>query len=241
MPKTTQKAECSSKQRSVPLRGKESSLHHSLKFHYTGAGGVIEAQVGPYVCDGLTSSGEIIEVQTGSLGPIKEKVFFLAKNGKVRIIHPIVNHKYIELFDSGGNFLHSRKSPRKGKTWDLFKSLVYAPELALLKNTTIELAVIDIREKRISDGSGSWWRKGVRVADRFLETWHSSVVLSRRSDYCNFIPFKKNESFTAREFAKNAGINARLAGKTLYVLTKIGLVEKTGKQGNTFIYKRARS
>jgi ribosomal protein S25 len=38
--------------------------------------------------------------------------------------------------------------------------------------------------------------------------------------------------------AEKAGINVTLAGKTLYVLAKMGLAEKTGKQGNAFIYMR---
>jgi len=217
---------------------KESSLHRSLKFRFSGSEGAIETQVGDYVCDGITSQGEIIEVQNGSFGPIKEKVKTLAKTNKIRIIHPIIIKKHIELYDSDGSLLHKRKSPKKGNVWDLFKALIYAPDLAMLKNLVIELAVIDIVEKRINDGKGSWRRKGISINDRFLEVWHSSVVLSRRSDYYQFIPFKKSEYFTTQDLAEKAGINTTLAGKTLYTLAKMNLVEKTGKKGNAFIYKR---
>ena len=225
-------------QRSVPLSGRESSLHRSLKYHYSGRGGDIETPVGDYICDGRTSEGEIIEVQTGSFGPLREKLKYLVKTGKARIIHPIARQKYIELYDSDGSFLRKRKSSRKGSVWDLFKALSYAPELALLKNLTIELAIIDILEKRIDDGKGSWWRKGIRVTDRLLDALHSSIILSKKSDYYQFIPFKKSEHFTVRDLAKKAGINVRLARKTISVLAKMNLVEKTGKQGNAFIYKQ---
>jgi hypothetical protein len=217
---------------------KESSLHRSLKFQYSGCGGVIEARVGDYVCDGQTSEGEIIEVQTGSLGPLKEKVKCLVQTGKVRIIYPIIEKKNIELYDANGSLLYRRKSPQKGSAWDLFKALVYAPELCLLKNLTIELAIIDISEKRVNDGKGSWRRKGVSINDRFLDTWHRSLVLSKRDDYYQFIPFKKNEFFTVRDLEEKAGINVSLARKTLYVLTKMGIVERSGKQGNTYIYRQ---
>jgi len=216
----------------------ESSLHNALKFRYSGIEGSTEKPVGDYVCDGLTSEGEIIEIQIGSFGPIKEKIKKLVQTSKVRLIHPIVIKKHIELYDLNNNLLYRRKSPRAGKPWDVFNALIYAPELGLLKNLSIELAVIDVVEKRVNDGKGSWRRKGVSISDRFLDVWHHSIVLSRRGDYNQFIPFKKDESFTVRNLAKKAGINTTLARKTLYVLAKMNLVEKTGKQANAFIFKR---
>ena len=215
---------------------KESSLHRSLKIRYSGSGGAIETLAGAYVCDACTSEGELIEVQTGSFGPLKEKAPALCRKNKVRIIYPVISKKHIELYNTDGKLLHKRKSPKKGVVWDLFTALIHAPELPLLKNLTIELALIDVVEKRIDDGGGSWWRKGVRTADRFLDAWRHSVVLTKPRDYYQFIPFGKNERFTARDLAKKAGIDARLAQKTLYVLTKMGLTECVGKQGRAFVY-----
>ena len=216
---------------------KESSLHRSLKFHYSGAGGSTETLIDDYVCDACTSQGELIEVQTGSFAPLKEKVKNLTKTGKLRIIHPIVTNKIIELYDVNGRLLHKRKSPKKGKSWDLFKALVYAPQLPLFKNLVIELAIVDVIEKRIDDGKGSWRRKGVRIDDRFLNARHEPVILSKLKDYYQFIPFEKNEPFTVRDLKKKAGIDIRLARKTLYVLKTIGLAEHFKKQGNAFVYR----
>lgn len=218
---------------------KESSLHRSLKTRYSDS--EIETQIGDYVCDGKRSDGELIEVQTGSFGPLKEKVKSLCKKNKVRIIHPIIIQKTIELFDTEGRLLRKRKSPKKGCAFDLFKALVYAPELPLTKNLSIELAHIDVIEKRIDDGTGSWRRKGVRISDRFLGSWHHSVLLKSTKDYLKFIPFRKNRCFTAKDFGSEAGIGPDLARKTLYVLVKMGLVEKTGKQGRAIIYKKSKT
>jgi len=217
---------------------KESSLHRSLKFRYSGDNGSVEESAGSFVCDACTSEGELIEVQTGSLGPLKEKAKSLCKKNKLRIIHPIIIQKTIELYDTEGQLLHRRKSPRKGSAWDLFNALLYAPELPLLKNLTIELAVIDVIEKRIDDGEGSWRRKGVSIADRSLGAWRDSVVLKSPKDYGQFIPFKKKEEFTVRMLAEKAGINTVIARKALYVFTKMNLVERAGKQGRALVYKR---
>ena len=216
---------------------KESSLHRVLKFRYTDSIEDTETMAGDYVCDGRTGKGELIEVQTGSLGPLKEKVKNLVKKNKVRIIHPIIVQRYIELYDAEGSLLRRRKSPRKGSAWDLFNALIYAPELPLLKKLTIELAVIDAVEKRIDDGKGSWRRKGVSIGDRALSAWRHSVVLKGPKDYRQFVPFAENEPFTVRGLAKKAGINVPIARKTLYVLAKMGLVEKKGKQGREILYQ----
>jgi len=216
----------------------ESSLHRTLKYHYSGSGGGVETPAGPYICDGRTSKGELIEVQCGSFGPLKEKVETLSRDNKIRIIHPIIAQKYIELYDTGGRLLHRRKSPRKGSAWDLFKSLLYAPLLPLLKNLTIELAIIESVEKRTDDGKGSWRRGGVSIDDRFLDTIRASVILSKPKDYYQFIPFKKPALFTVRQMAEKAGIPPAVARKALYVLEKMGLAERAGKQGNAVTYRR---
>jgi hypothetical protein len=216
---------------------KESSLHRTLKFRYTGPEGQSETQVGSYVCDGTTGEGEIIEVQTGSFGPFREKVKNLAKTGRVRIVHPVAVQKYIELYDSNDCLIHRRKSPGKNGPWHLFKALLYAPELPLLPNVTIEIALVDILERRKDDGKGSWRRRGVSIVDKTLAGWRESIVLSGLNDYYRFVPFDKAEEFTAKDLAAKAGINAALARKCLYVLSRLGLVKRTGKRGNAVVYK----
>ena len=217
---------------------KESSLHKALKYRYSGSGGATETYTGTYVCDACTVEGELIEVQTGSFGPLKEKVKKLVKTGKVKIVHPIIAGKHIELYSEDGRLRHRRKSPRKGSPWDLFNALIYAPELPLQKNLSIELAIIDTVEKRIDDGRGSWRRKGVSITDHILAAWHGSMILKTSRDYKQFIPFNKDDCFSVCDFGEKAGINVTLARKALYVLAKMGLVERTGKKGNAFLYKR---
>ena len=215
---------------------KESSLHRSLKYRYSGDGET-ETLAGSYVCDACTSDGEYIEVQTGSFGPLKEKAKNITKTGKLRIIHPIIAEKTLETRDDKGRLLRRRKSPRKGSEWDLFDALLYAPEIPLYKNLAIELAVVEVIEKRVDDGKGSWRRKGISISDREIGAWHHSVVLKGPKDYYRFVPFKKNEEFTVRALGEKAGIDVSLARKTLYVLTKMGVVERIGKQGKAFLYR----
>ncbi|MCL2067433.1 MAG: hypothetical protein FWG99_08215 [Treponema sp.] len=219
---------------------KESSLHRTLKFQYSGRGGRIETQAGGYIADGMNALGELIEVQTGSFAPLKAKVKEFVCFSRVRIIHPVAINKHIEVFEarSGVKPIYRRKSPVKGSVWNLFDALLFAPELPLIPGVSIEVVLVSIVEKRVRDGRGSWRRKGVSIMDRELVTWHESVVLEKKSDYLQFVPFEKNEIFTSSELVEKTGIDADLARKALYVLTKLKVVERIGKEGRRWLYKR---
>ncbi|MDR0657313.1 MAG: hypothetical protein LBG22_13460 [Treponema sp.] len=230
------------RQKTAPLHSigteRESSLHRALKYRYAGETGQTEYELENYVCDVYTGGGEALEIQTGSFGPLDGKLHSLCRLSPVRIIHPVVIHKYIELYDTEGNLIRGRKSNRSGSIWDLFKNLLYAPELPLLPSLAIELALIDVKEKRVDDGKGSWRRRGASIRDRELLAWHESIELKHVSDYRRFVPFAPKTEFTVRDLAKQARIQAPLAGKTLYVLNKIGIVKRVGKQGRALLYSQ---
>jgi hypothetical protein len=218
----------------------ESSLHRTLKFEYAGPDGKTEETAGEFVADGKRADGEYIEVQTGSFGPLKKKVKELALKNKVRIIHPIAQKKTIEVYKPGkkGVLLYRRKSPLKGTLWNLFDALMYAPELPLLRGVSVEAVMVDVIEKRVKDGKGSWRRRGISIKDRALTSWHESVHFKKPADYLRFVPFKKKEEFTTSSLSQRAGINIETAQKALYALTKMKVVKRTGKKGNSWIYMR---
>jgi hypothetical protein len=215
---------------------RESSLHRSLKFRYAASGDLTEKEISGFVCDGVGKSGELIEVQTGSFGPLKRKIPAFTAQFRVKIVHPIILCKYIELYDNAGALVRRRKSPRSGTVWDLFGSLLYAPELPLVPGLSVELALVDVTEKRVADGRGSWRRKGASIRDRELLAWHEAILLEKPRDYRRFAPFKKGEEFTVRDLAEKARIDTVSARKTLYVLHKMKLLKRKGKRGNSFVY-----
>ena len=216
----------------------ESSLHRTLKYRYTGPGGKTEVTVGEFVADGIRKDGEYIEIQTGSFAPLKKKVKELAAIGKIRIVHPIAVTKKIEVYDKDGSFLYRRKSPVHGSLWNIFDTLMHAPELPLIRNVRIEVALIDITEKRINDGKGRRRRKGISIKDKALSAWHEGILLEKLSDYLRFVPFKKKEEFTVPLLAERAGIDKDTARKALYVLTKLKVVKRIGKKDAAWLYTR---
>ena len=216
---------------------KESSLHQALKIHYAGTKGRTERYIGDFICDGVSPSGELIEVQTGSFGPLQEKILTLTDRFSLRIIHPIIFQKKIDLYDEDGNLVSQRKSPKKGTPWDLFSSLIYAPLLPLNPQVTIDLIMVDVLERRIADGKGSWRRKGASIQDRVLDHYHFTISLTKLEDYYQFVPFKNTQEFSARLLSVQSKISVSSAQKTLYVLTRLNIVERVGKIKNTFFYR----
>jgi len=215
----------------------ESSLHRELKSCYVGQGGQIEAEVAGFVADGQNADGEYIEIQTGSFGPLKRKAKKIAAQGKLRIVYPVIVTKHIEVFTARGRRLSRRMSNKHGNPWSLFDALVYAPELPLVRSLAIELALVDVTERRVRDGKGSRRRQGLSIRDRQMTALHERVCLKRPADYLCFLPFEPEEQFTTTLLAERTGITMDLARKTVYVLYRLGLVEKVGKQGNSLVYQ----
>ena len=56
-------------------------------------------------------------------------------------------------------------------------------------------------------------------------------------DYRRFLPDGLPEEFTSAHYAKACKINKQLASNGLNILNYLGLVERVGKKGNSFIYK----
>ncbi|MCL2410432.1 MAG: hypothetical protein FWC97_02200 [Treponema sp.] len=216
----------------------ESSLHRTLKFQYVGKEGKTEAQIGEFVADGISSGGEVIEVQTGSFAPLVKKVKKFSKAGKVRIVHPVAVTKILEVYDEDGVLISKRKSPKKGSIWNIFDALVYTPILPFIKNVVIEVVLADIVEKRSKDGKGARRRKGISIKDKELSVWHEKVVFSKKTDFLRFVPFKKGEEFTAASLAERSGIKNNTAQKALYTLTKMNIVKRIRKNGKAYVYCR---
>ncbi|GAB6392342.1 MAG: hypothetical protein MdMp014T_1715 [Treponematales bacterium] len=231
MPKVKAKKKC----RSIGVEN-ESSLHRDLKLRYAGKGGRTEERVSGFICDCVSEAGEFVEVQTGNFAPLKKKVEAFAAKGRVRIIHPIAVQKFVELYDTEHNRLYRKKSPMKGTPWDVFRHLIRAPLLPLTRRLTIELVLADIVEKRVQDGKGSRHREGASILDRCIICLHETVILKGPAAYRRFIPFAKGEAFTAKALAQKAKTTIHMARRCLYVLTRIGVVEKTGKEGKAFVY-----
>lgn len=216
----------------------ESSLHSHLKNLYTGQDDLQEAAVDGYWIDVV--KGEIlVEIQTGNFTHLKSKLMDLLDRHPVLVVHPIPLEKWIVRLPAVGDEpLDRRKSPRRGRLEDLFFELVRIPHLVAHPNFALEVVLTREEEIRRDDGRGSWRRKGWSITDRRLLDVVEKVRLRTPQDFTSFLPPSLQEPFTARQLGRSLSINDRLAGKAVYCLRQMGLVDQIGIRGRTHLYAR---
>jgi hypothetical protein len=214
----------------------EYSLHAAIKNWYSVKGAKVETKVQNFIID-VKKEELLIEIQTSNFFPIKPKLTKLLPTNRVRLVYPIAKLKWIVYVSKSGEFIKKRKSPKKGKTIDLFNEMVHIPELVSHENFSFEVMLIEEEELRCDDGEGTWRRKGISIKDRKLLKVFKTVLFKNKNDFLNFLPYNFNERFTNRKIANKLKISLRLARKITYCLRKMNLVTIVGKKKREFLFK----
>jgi hypothetical protein len=218
----------------------ESALHSSLKAWLAGPGDRLEVSVGGRVVDLLRADGECVEVQTRHLDKIAGKVLALARQGPVRVVHPVIASCSIARLEPvTGELLSERRSPRRGDLWSLFDELVMAPSLIAARNVTVEVLLVRTRELRSRDAKWTWRRKGDRVLSRELVEVLESRRLKGKAAWLGLLPRDLAWPCDSFSLGTALGIPADRARKLLYSFAKAGLLIEAGKQGRRKAYDRA--
>ncbi|MCO6450058.1 MAG: hypothetical protein J5I90_04645 [Caldilineales bacterium] len=213
----------------------EGALHAQLKARLAQPGDEFEVVVDGYVID-IVRGDLLIEVQTRNFSAMRRKLRKLLECHQVIVAHPIAMEKWIVRVSDEGEVLSRRKSPKRGRTADVFYELVRIPHLLTHPNLSVLALGIHEEEIRVDDGRGSWRRKGWSIHDRRLLKVISQAMLAQPANYLAFLPSDLRQPFTNRELAEALNCRISLAQKMTYTLRGAGLLEIAGKQGNAYIY-----
>ncbi|MGY5875280.1 MAG: hypothetical protein RTU30_06010 [Candidatus Thorarchaeota archaeon] len=215
----------------------ERSLHASLKQHYSELGDKIEQRVQGYIID-IVRDKQLIEIQTGSFGPLRSKLQRLLMEYKIHIVHPIAAEKWIvrESRD-GSSIIGRRRSPTRKSFANIFDALVGIPELLRFQNLSVEAVLIHEEEIRRLDGKGSWRRRGWSIIDKVLIDIIDTKQFFKPLDYLSLIPRSLEQPFTNRDLADSLNEPIRLAQRITYSLRKMGVIDMVGKRGRTRLHK----
>ena len=214
----------------------EKSLHADLKRWYAAPDDRIETEVDGFVID-LVRDAELIEIQTRNLGSMKRKLALLLDAHPVRLVHPIAAEKWIVRQTADGEEIGRRRSPKRGRFFDLFTELVRIPHLLPHTNLTLEALLTREEEIRRDDGKGSWRRKGWSIHDRRLLEVTERRIFSTVADYLALLPTDLPSPFTTRDLATSAKIPLRLAQRAAYTLRQLNGLTIVGKQANALLYE----
>jgi len=216
---------------------REGALHAALKMAYAEPGDRIEAPVGGYVADILR--GDLcIEVQTGSFGALRPKLAALLATQPVLLVYPVAVVKWVAVYDAAGEtLLRRRRSPRRGRSLDLFAELVHLGELVAHPRLGYEVALVEVEEVRRDDGRGSWRRQGVSIDERRLLRLIGAERFDGPDGLASVLPSELAQPFANRELAQYLGVDARLAAKITYCLRQAGRVRVAGRAGREYLHE----
>ena len=216
----------------------ERSLHRALKERYAVAGSEAEHVIDGFVAD-VVSGGRIVEIQTGSFGPLRNKLLRLLDAYPVTLVHPIARDRYIvKVTDDPALPATRRRSPRHGSVFDVFSALVSIPALLAHPNLTLEVVMTIEEDVRAPSERHSRWRRDWTRVDRRLVEVVTTHTIASMSDLFAMVDTDLPETFTTNDIAAAMQSSRSLAQQAAFCFREGGVSEICGKNGNTLVYRR---
>lgn len=212
----------------------EKRLHQVLKRYYEPDETRHEQPVGRHIAD-IARPGEIVEIQTGSLHPMKAKIAaYLAETDcHVTIVHPVIERKWVTWVEpESGEMSKRNRSPKKGTVLGELDELIYFTEQLTSGRLTFVFPRLEVSDFRLLDGWSRDRKRGSTRYERIPLGLYGEEVLVSAADYASLLPDALPEGdFTAKEFAKAARITSRPSYAAIKVLCAVGVLEPGEKVG----------
>ncbi|NLL76719.1 MAG: hypothetical protein GX235_05680 [Clostridiales bacterium] len=217
----------------------EKTVHAILKNYYAPDPAMHEVSLQNYVADIYTGE-EIIEIQNGNFYKIRSKLEAFLEEYPVTVVYPIPHTKWLIWIDEvTGELSKKRKSPVTGNAYLAFNELYRIKPY--LKNANLKFCfpLMDVEEYRLLNGWSSDKKKGSCRHDRIPVALFEEVIIERKEDYLQFLPYELPPEFTSADLAKKAKIPLKTANLVLNILHFMEVVKRIGKSGRFFLYKIA--
>lgn len=192
-----------------------------------------------FVADVLTPDGEIFEIQTGDLYPLREKIkFYIEKTDyRVTVVHPIIGEKHVNWFDPESGEVQARnKSPHRETPLHGVAQLRHFAQYLDNPRFSFLLPVISAEEFRLLDG----WSKNKKRGSHRYELLPTALLdvcrYSSSADYLAAFPTLP-DTFTSKEFQKLTHLRGRLLYNGLSLLVALGTICEDGKEGRAKRYR----
>lgn len=211
----------------------EHTLHLALKKYIEPDPAFHEVEYGPFVAD-VKRGSCICEIETTSFTRMKKKLDFFLNENEVTVVYPIAVKRWVIFVDpKTGEMSERRRSPVKGRPADVCEELFKIREYIGHPNFSLKLVFIEeLNYKR---------RKGKRSSvreDRIPLSFVSEMNIVDNEDYAMLVDKIPDGEFTAKEFDKLNKLGSMTAWSVLQILICAKVVEKVGKKGNAFIYRK---
>lgn len=216
----------------------EKMLHKTLKFYFEPDESKHEIPYCGMVADILNESG-VIEIQTRSLGRLLPKLELFLKEGKVTVVYPIIERKYISRVDTEtGESFAPRKSSKTGKLVDALPEIAAIRKFIPDSRLTVLVVLVDVIETRMLNGRIKVGRKRTQKLSCQPISLNCVVRLNKLEDYIAIIPTDLPDEFTAAEFEKKTKLKGIDSHASLMLLLKLGILSREKRGTNAYIYSK---
>lgn len=219
----------------------EKLIHAALKNYYAEFSDEQEIKIGSFFADAVCEDG-IFEIQTRQLYKLREKLRTFLEFSRVTVVYPsacVLGTLYIN--EESGETVKEVEPRNINSLIKTFEELYSIREHLTHENLRIILARLNIQRRvyfrgELSELRGRSAKKKCRIEKIPLE-YREEMILENKADYVRFFPEGLPEEFTKKEFAKAAKESS--SSLRLEVLRTVGIIERTGKKGNSYLYKRS--
>ncbi|SET59994.1 hypothetical protein [[Clostridium] polysaccharolyticum] len=218
---------------------KEKTLHSVVKNYIEPDMEKQEIRLGRYYVDILNETG-IVEVQTQNFNLLRKKLDAFLPDYTVTVAYPMIATKWLYWVDEKtGEISKKRKSPLKGSYYRCFYELYKIKQYLTDPNIRIHLLLINMEEYRLLNGWSQDKKRGSTRQDRVPTEIVEEYTLKSVEDYQKLIPPALRETFTSKDFAREAKLTQRVTQCGMNVLHYVGAIERIGKEGRMYVYRRA--
>ncbi len=216
----------------------ESTVHAALKNYYEPHTENHEQTVGGFVADIVGENG-VIEIQTTKFSGLAKKLPAFLSCARVKIVYPVYTTKTMVAMNlETGEVERRRKSPTHDAPSKAFRDLFPIAEFLSNPALSIEIVSLEIDEIRVpSEQLGKDPRKNGRhaVYDRVPTKLLGIIEIYKPHDWVKMIPSIYEEEFSTIDVKKS--IDSAHTSAALGVLTKAGIIERTGKKDRYNTYR----
>lgn len=213
----------------------EKVIHASLKLYLEPDRTCHEVKVGTHVADICNREG-IVEIQTGSFSPLKDKLAAFLPEHRVTVVHPIAGKRRLIWIDQNGEFSKPRTSPAKRQVMRVFGELVKILPYLQHENFSFKLVILDLDEYRLVSKNGGKGR-GTRRYERIPTALCEELVFSSPADYAALLPENLPNEFDSKTFGAATRLKGRALSAALKVLTELGVFSRQ-REGKSYRYCR---
>lgn len=219
----------------------EKIIHAALKNYYAPYSDEQEIKIGVFFADAVSENG-IFEIQTKALYRLIPKLRTFLEFSRVNVVHPMICESRTLFIDADSGEVVSQSEPRKTRSMlKVFEELYSLRELLRNENLTVIITKLKVQKRVYFKGTLPDMRSKSARKKCVIENYPTELVdeirLENPRDYEAFLPDNLPKQFTKAELSK-AAKEAKSSLRT-ELLRSTGIIEKVGKKGNSFVYKRS--